>query len=278
MPKSNVPAKTIAQILDTPDDKLTEGERALKSDMADVKDEQAHAYEPKPPRIEIGHGMEIFKLPDGDTVPELDTIILGSIPTRGYWQGTGDESVMLCSSLGGKVGQPTEDGKSELGAEKTVCAECPKNEWGSAGSGFKGKACKEMRSMLLFMSQFDVPMKLSASPMSLQSHDKYYQQADAAGRMVIGARTKLSLERANRGEQKYSVLRFEKGADLNVEELQLAMLAKKKFGDVIAQVENADYWPKGTGPRDDVSTKPAASKPAGEEVKPEDMSSDDLPF
>ena len=78
---------------------------------------------------------------------KIDAIILCAPIERLYYDGAFDATALVppaCSSMGidAKVMRPSGD---SLLPQSQYCSNCPKDQWGSAGGGRKGKACRETR-------------------------------------------------------------------------------------------------------------------------------------
>lgn len=85
--------------------------------------------------------INVKSFPSGTT---LECIIIGQHRANGYWpkgfMGGGDAPD--CAAPLGIFGTGVIDGKAVL---NRPCETCPKNQWGSAGNGKKGKACQNKR-------------------------------------------------------------------------------------------------------------------------------------
>ena len=97
---------------------------------------------------------------DTETVTELTGVILYHHPVNAYWRDKfeGGSEQPDCSSYDGKVGVLRETG------ELCNCANCPKNQFGSDGSG---KACKNTHRVYILREDNPVPLILSLPPTSL---------------------------------------------------------------------------------------------------------------
>jgi hypothetical protein len=84
----------------------------------------------------------------GNTMP---CIIVGSAYERALYEGPFDPNnpknpVCFALTTDGENGKPHEN---SLKPQNATCAGCPNDEWGSAGEGRRGKACKEIRRLAL---------------------------------------------------------------------------------------------------------------------------------
>lgn len=75
---------------------------------------------------------------------KMECIIIGQHRANGYWPkgfaGGGDPPD--CAAPTGEYGTGIVDGEA---THNRPCVTCPKNQWGSAGDGKKGKACQNKR-------------------------------------------------------------------------------------------------------------------------------------
>jgi hypothetical protein len=249
MPKSNLPAKPIDKILSTPDSDLSKLELALKKELqgeVDRQESDESAYDAQPLKIEVAHQVQLFKMPDGSSNGDIEIIIAGSVKTRGMWgqEDAAGNSPRHCSSLGGKVGQPTEDGPAELRDKPVaVCAGCRFNEFGSGKEG-RGKACKEMRKLLTFHPSYKQGLILTVPPSSIRAYDGYYQSCVSSGVPIAGYWTKVVLEEQSRGSVQWSTLNFSRSNPIDAELFGAMKEIRDKFSDGLKKVEDDDYMDK----------------------------------
>lgn len=244
----------------------------IKQEVQALEDSAGTVYDPKPQIIEIIHQHQKFNMPDGDTENTLKVIVLGSIKFRSMFEGSGEDSVSLCQSLGGKTGQPSDAGKDSkwtyLQEPNPMCEACPANFWGSGANG-KGKACKEKRNMLLYDPRYNTGLILRIPVMSVDNHDQHYNKAKAKSRAMVSFWTELSLTEKKRGEQVYSIIRFEMGDDVEKETVLQSLDMRKEFEKWISHIEET--------PQDFTQTQQGSPvQMNGSEPPPSD--DDSLPF
>jgi hypothetical protein len=252
---SNLPAKTIEQILKTDDAKLSKQEQELKKQLMQERaiQESPETHRPKPLRIEVAHQSQLFKMPDGKSSETIKVVIISSIITRGYWKGKNEDSKLLCQSIGGSVGNPTEDGAKLISSsEGVLCSACPfgANEFGSADGG-AGKACKEMRKLLVFHPDYKGGLLLTIPPSSISAYDNYYTSITTSGKILSAMWTKIKLEKKTKGSMTWSKFNFEQGDLIYVEDFTDAMNVKKTFAEALGIVEDEDYPTKPAPKKDD---------------------------
>lgn len=81
----------------------------------------------------------------------VEVIVLAQPIERSYYLGRYDPTkpqTPVCAALG--VGnQELQPVSSSSDPQSQKCESCPKNQWGSAGNGSKGKACSEKRRLII---------------------------------------------------------------------------------------------------------------------------------
>lgn len=257
---SNLPVRTLKDILDGDEKKLTADEKELKKEYMEAQKGQTDegAFVPQPMKIEIAHAMQLFKLPDeGKTPPskEIELIILGSLITRTYWEPGKDAGTLFCSSIGGMIGKITEPGSMAFQrkvGEEVYCMNCTvpgaqpgtmANEYSSAEQG-KGKACKEMRKLLTFHPAYKQGLILVVPPSSIVAFDKYMTSVNAAGKALAAMKTKIKLEMKSAGKLVWSLMNFTAGEELGVIDLQVALAIRKQYKEKLSIIEDDDYISK----------------------------------
>lgn len=287
----NLPVRSMKEILQADPEKLNATELAIREewDAAGKEEDESTAYKRKPLRVKIAHAHQMFVLPDESTTKTLEVIILGAMVTRGYWTGSGDDSELLCSSLGGMIGRATEKGEAQTEFLKHMkdnhCTGCMADQWGTGKDG-KGKACKEMRRMLCFHPDYKDLLLLNASPMSLNNHDDYYSKIQGTGEKVCRVWTRLGLDKAQRGAEVYSQLTYERLRMIDPEDLLATRDLRKLFAEFLSKsVEDDDYQTTNggggsTGAPSGVDVTQSVSEPSqvdGDQPPPPN-DDDDLPF
>lgn len=134
------------------------------------------------------------------------------------------KSPPICSSLDGITGVNA-DGEIER------CADCPHNEFGSAGEGRKGKACKNMRRLYILTESTPIPFVLSLPPTSIANFQRYRLSSLAGNRLKpYEAITEFALEQKENADGKpYSVVKFKLIGKLTGESLATAAFFAKAF-------------------------------------------------
>jgi hypothetical protein len=270
-------------ILETPMDKLTEAEQAIVKDyqqsVDDLSEDKSHV--PQPLQISIVHGDELFKLPDATTVSELQALIVHSMVTRGFYSPNEDDDVLYCQSIGGVMGKPTKEGREThdfLASGSSYCTGCAGDEWLPDN---KGKMCKEMRRMLVFVPGFTGLLRLSASPKALKYHDKYFSDCKTSNQNPYAQWTKFTLDHGQAGKKQYSILRYHPGDTVPTDVYVEGRKLRAEFAKWLkADVDQEDYYSKAGGGAANgaPSGEQVQQAPADEDTPPPLDDEDDLPF
>ena len=207
-----------------------------------------HAFDLIPPRLKIAPGgVGSFVADDGEMLQELTGVIALSQKARAYWPERNLRQLPpLCMSPDGAHGLFAEmpdneqlaaathaskphqgiillDEKNEPFPDLFSCARCPLSKWGSThqnGPG-KGKACKELRRLILILDGFVSPVILTLPPTSCRPYDQYASGLDARGYNYFGVRTKIKQNiNTARGGEKYGIAEF--SVDGYIEEIRQA--------------------------------------------------------
>lgn len=239
------------------DIELSDAERLI---LAEMEQDEA-AYDLQPARVKIAPGgIGQFILGD-ETAKSFTAIVALSQKIRGYWPDSGTGSAPLCSSPDGTHGiftEPTDEQWKAAGSTKTphpaipllnenkplpdtfACVTCPMNQWGSEhqrrGGAGKGKACKEMRRLLLLIEGWSAPAIMSLPPTSLKVWDNYCSALNARKNAYFAVRTKFTLDSAKAaGGETYNVVQVaQSGAITDVEHLQAVAAIRKEYREFVS--------------------------------------------
>lgn len=195
----------------------------------------------RPSRYKINKDSCKFVDPFGEQVDELVGVIVFKHTARGYWPRESESSAPACSSMDGKTGQLSEEGKELLRIpDGQACASCPFNQWGSGvdelGNPTRGKACKEMRRIFLMTEGAQMPAMLTLPPTSITDFDQYISARVQQGIADIAAETKIDLVPESGGKFNYAKARFKKGKP--VQPQRMLQLAKMR-ADIQSAAEKA---------------------------------------
>ena len=174
------------------------------------------------PIIKVPHGATSWELPNGETVKQLDCIIIHRQPTRAYWyEAAGDEGTPPdCTSVDAIHGNGLYDGthftaEVEAANPGGRCDTCPMSEWSSKGDGSKAQACRLRTNLYVVLPDAVLPATLVLAP---TSHDAAKQYALALG-AVHKYVTRLTLVAMGSGPRQYNVVAFTSMGPIPVETL-----------------------------------------------------------
>lgn len=159
----------------------------------------------------------------------LEGVILHSHNANAYWiagKGEDDSTSPDCQSTDGKVG---------YGCPGGLCADCPKNRYGSDTKGTgRGKACKNQRIIYLLRSGEVMPIQVSLPPTSIRPYTDFVNAAFVARhRGVCGSVVQIGLKKKSNGKDDYSVATFKRLYDFNGEELARVRAYANSFKEQI---------------------------------------------
>ncbi len=243
--------RAMEQILALPKKDLTKPELEFREayeleQMRQEGDDTAHVGQPQ--KIEVAHSAQLFKLPDGSSGGLIDVVILGSIVTRANYVSREPEAGVLCQSIGGKYGKPSNEGYAllandipDLNRMQVLCVQCPfgANDFGTDGAG---KKCKEMRKLLVFHKGSKKPLLLNIPPTSIRAFDSYYDSVDGSGKLLMAMMTRIKLVERKKGQQVSSNFVFEAGPSIPPDQFVAAKKLRDMYQDSIRSVDVGDYY------------------------------------
>ncbi len=184
-------------------------QEALKKELAGLKER----VEP-PSGYMISTKGKAFNLPNGSSSDgPLTCVILDWVTANTYFEGIynpKDIKPPVCFAISAEPAKAVPSDKAPKQQSK-LCADCPKNEWGSDPQGGKGKACKNTRRLLIVptdATEKTQPWIISVSPTGLKYFDKYVNTLADMGVHPLEVTTEIKFE----PNDDYPSLRFEVGA------------------------------------------------------------------
>lgn len=164
-----------------------------------------------------------FTLPDGrQSAGPLDCIILDHVSANLYYTGAYNPtqpSQPDCFAIGRIVNDMKASENAPKRQDENGCAVCAFNQWGSAPSGGKGKACKNTRRLLVVPHDIvdDKAQQyiLNVSPSGIKHYDKYIDMLASSERHPIQVVTSISFD----PNEAYPSLRFAAKEPLDEERL-----------------------------------------------------------
>ena len=226
-------------------------DQSLSKAVVDILKEDirtaAEGMDFRPPRYTIEHkGLKFLSSADNKGQDTITGVIVLKQKTRGIWKE--GEKAPECSSLDGIMG------KEKLVEEERLCSTCPKNQWGSHGE--KGKACKEMRRVLIVENTDDYfPVVLTIPPTSIRIFDEFLSGLYHKKIYPIMTNIKFSLERAEGGGFKYAKIKMELAEPLTMAQIEKVGALKERFKQKFENlnVETEETEAPGTDNPDDFS-------------------------
>lgn len=163
-------------------------------------------------RVKVPSGGGKYFASDDDAAPPMQAIegvIMAAQYANVYWDkpmGEGD-STPTCSSNDGLSGWYMEDGEM---IERS-CRTCPYNRMGSAGTGKKGKACKNIVKIMMLAEGQPLPVEIKVPVMSVSNFSRYMaREVIARGLGIWQVTTRMTIKEAvNSGGIKYGQIQFE---------------------------------------------------------------------
>lgn len=226
---------------------------------------------PRLPQIKILHaGAQMFKMPPDEegnekNVESFGGVIIDKHRCNAYWEKSFGESgggmPPDCASLDGKHGML-------LGGDTRLCASCKYNRFGTAtddkGQTTRGKACKNMMRLHVWMEGYTLPRRLTLPPSSIKEADTFFSTLIDRGMPMTAVKLHFSLAEAKSGGGiVYSQIRF-----AVVEQIPIGQYFKiKKFLELhLAQIRGQEI----------LAEEYEADQNGEEKVQEGDL--DDLPF
>ncbi len=223
--------------------KLSEVERMVLEETLQTMET---SFDYRPDELEINAAGQMFtrKATGEVTLKPVEVVILDARKMRAYWdKDDEDEKAPLCRSDDCKVGRC----RTATGEYTRKCSQCPFNEWGSAvddkGAPSRGKACKEMRWLLVLFPEQVLPIFVSLPPTSITNFDTYASGLLATpGTAFYTVVTRVKLEKAQHGNKVYSIGSFEIVRKLTEAETRAVLDARRKYGYLLMrEPEIGDY-------------------------------------
>lgn len=192
---------------------------------------------------------------------ELSGIIIAWDEGRLYWKIAYDQR--------GKSKLPPDchsnDGFWGVGDPGGECAHCVFNEFGSDPKGGRGKACKEIRRLLVLRDNHLLPEILTVPPTSLKNCREYLQRLGNVSVPYWGLITTFRLEKtSNPDGVDYARVVFAAGVRLTKEERQVLKPFQQQMAALLTPIDlgtdDYEYAP----PEGETGEESAASADSGE--------------
>ena len=222
--------------------------------LAELEADNGGAYDYMPTRIKFpSGGMMAFSVDDTDTLkPPFKAIIAVSQKARAFWPAKDTAGQPpLCSSPDGAQGifdpnspqvqaaaampmrHPAVDTLSpEQAVGPWACDVCPMAQWGSNG---KGKACKDLRRLIVLVEGWTMPAILTLPPTSVKVFDQFASaRARERGQAYFTCYARIELaQETNAAGIKYSVAKFSVDRPLTEAELAAVIDVRHQFAELV---------------------------------------------
>ena len=195
-------------------------------------------------KIPAGGGMawEVESLEGTQVHQHLDVLVLAVKGNQKSWWASsledgGGGSPPSCSSKDGinGFGVNTLDASPDEQPSSHKCADCPWNQFGSAGAG---KACKDQSLLFFFREGSRIPSLLTVPATSQKGLRKYVMQLIDAGKRIEGCVTRLSLAKTqSQSGITYSTLQMSWVKDLDDASVEKMSIVSRDFR---ARIEDFD--------------------------------------
>lgn len=181
-----------------------------------------------------------FEVPDGfgETNPmkSFRGVILYQGPNKSFWNDKyvpGQSKAPDCSSKDGATGKEIDYETGEIVGEHD-CANCPMNQWGSAvndaGEHTRGKACRDLRPMMILIEGSEEPMMFVAPPTSLGNIGDYISRLLRKGYMPWEVLTEFSLEKiTTKGGMDIKAVSLKRAGTLDAESFTIVESMRKLY-------------------------------------------------
>ena len=230
----------------------TDNDQALAELNGVLEDAVADSYVPQLIKVEIIHVTASFNIEGMPAMSSMTGIIISAKKNRVFFPKYADKSFSdkllklsegrpFCSSTdcvkgsvseidiensGGEVRSSAEMIKSKLAQGGLICKLCPFSQFGSIkdfGLSGKGQACNELRRLLFWRPDTNIPMVVSLSPTSIRAWDGYMSSLAIANKQANKVITELSLVPVESGSNKYATARLAYKSDITQGILQLML-------------------------------------------------------
>lgn len=247
---SNLP--TVPDEMDAPAALTTRDVRLMLDEFHDQ--EGGMAYGTQALRAKLTQDGTINIIAGKDSIVETYTpkkrmlaqVIVG-VPARafrakGAIAGIEDDPTPICTSTdGGQSGrlnvlQANKYGITNL-PNHQACVTCPyggKNAWGTAvdastGKPGKGKACREMRHLLLRVAEIGLPVIMTVSPTSIQAWDGYRTAFAAKQDSYFRYVTEISPDKITANGRQYGIVKFTEHSVISLQQFMEAKILRDEF-------------------------------------------------
>jgi len=193
---------------------------SLASIKAEMKKELANlrGSVQVPSSNKISLDGKVFTLPDGrSSQGPLTAVILDHRNFNTYYEGTFNRANIkrpACFAISPQIADIAPSPNSPK-KQAENCHDCENNQWGSAPTGGKGKACKNQVRIAIIEPDCDVrtaePMIIIVSPTGLSSYSTMIRELEGTGKLPVEVTVDISFN----PQQTYPQLVFSVNAPHN---------------------------------------------------------------
>jgi len=203
--------------------------------------EAGTAFEVQPSRWVVAPGGAGFiERLSGEMSQELMGVAIHSRIIRALW---GEERIPLCTSNDGRVG---------FGEPGGQCAVCRFNVFGT-GKGGRGKACKEMRRLVIVVEGETFPALLHLPPTSIRPWDAYASGLLRKRLAYFAVKTRFTIRRErNVDGAEYGIVEPQEVETLDANTLRVVIELRKQYEALLGEPADVeDYIANGAQDHDD---------------------------
>ena len=247
------------------------------ADLFNVQDNISGIVKPRLPQIGILHTAQLFKFDEETKIPKFEAIILHQNAANAWWErplAPGEPPKMPdCFSMDGK----TPVAQCEPEQNNIMCCEnrqsdycvkdgmpyCKQNQFGSDEKTGKGKACKNMKRLLILIENNMLPKRLTITPTSIRNFEDYMTGLLDRGLPYNTVVTEFSLEEKRDGTNVYSIINFKRKDVLKREDLINLAKFVKEARDLanIQEIRSDEYMAPETETNQETTNEPTSDIP-----------------
>jgi len=184
------------------------------------------------PMISVKHaGVNKIEIPapigeeENPLVTAIEGVMVYQYLTKAYWKAEmseGGGGAPDCASLDGLTPY-TKDPQAEK------CFNCPLNKFGTRQKG-RGKACRDIKRVILLMEGHELPLRLSISSSNIRSLDQYLNDVRDRGMPIGTMLTRVKAVGAENADGvKFTGIEFSTIRQLKADEIRDVMAAKRAY-------------------------------------------------
>lgn len=199
----------------------------------DAELDEDPGFNPIPVRMKINHQSALLEIPGLPGQDAMEAVVLAASRVRVFFPRMGvevttNEILQFCDNrpfchsfdyVNGNLIEADWDNAPEsadmlrkkIAEGALACTMCPLDKWesvGLLGRTGRGKACAELRRLLLWRQGWDVPVILSVPTSSIRAWDGYCSSLSVTSKKLYHVVTKISLEAKSGAGKNWAVAKF----------------------------------------------------------------------